>query len=459
MVVEKEVVVKKDVSVKQIEKAMKGWHVKKSKEEALLLDLFLVRQKQQAMGVSTIREQWRLATNAVLEDGLKQLEEERQDWAEVLRLRFIDKESVAAVRHKMAISEATAARYRRSGLERLTDIIIQQEATARREWQSHLFSSMEEPTYTQLFGVDETLANLQTWVQSPDAPWVTAVVGLGGIGKTAVADYVARRMIEQFYFDNVVWLRTEDGRFTSVSSAEMLYENLLADLANWYWPEDGPMANEREKVLRLTLQNRPHLIVIDNLEEAADTILLLNRLQTLANPTKFIVTTRQNPGVNANFDVTELDLLPFADAVELMRYHAQQQNISAVTNASDDDLQELFDMVGGNPLALKLIVDMLRTLSLTDLQMQLLGPTGSVEAMFKRIFKQAWKTISPQARLVLSVMPLAAPQEGADMEQLKEWTELSPDQLWPAVQELQNRSLLQVRGDLHQKRLGLTQGA
>ncbi|NJN53324.1 MAG: hypothetical protein HC804_00370 [Anaerolineae bacterium] len=57
---------------------------------------------------------------------------------------------------------------------------------------------------------------------------------------------------------------------------------------------------------------------------------------------------------------------------------------------------------------------------------------------------ETWLTLSQDAKAVLAIMPLAA-EGGMDPEQIAALSGLPEAKLWPAINELIGRSLLEVR--------------
>jgi hypothetical protein len=51
-------------------------------------------------------------------------------------------------------------------------------------------------------------------------------------------------------------------------------------------------------------------------------------------------------------------------------------------------------------------------------------------------------------------MPLVS-ESGGTPDYLAQFSALSKENLWPALHELHQRSLIEARGDLHQKRYGI----
>jgi hypothetical protein len=78
---------------------------------------------------------------------------------------------------------------------------------------------------------------------------------------------------------------------------------------------------------------------------------------------------------------------------------------------------------------------------------------GEVMKMYRHIFWQTWQTLSENGRKLLQSMPLAL--EPADVDYLLTISGLSEGEIWPAIEELRQRSLLEVEGGLHEKRYGI----
>jgi hypothetical protein len=139
----------------------------------------------------------------------------------------------------------------------------------------------------------------------------------------------------------------------------------------------------------------------------------------------------------------------------LLRHHAHDIGIQAMNAATAEDIREIYQVVGGNPLALKLVVSLLDLLPPSQVLSTLLrSQPGPVETMYKHIYWQTWHLLSPHARQLLQVMPLVA-ESGGLPEYLSMLSSLAEAELWPALQELRYRSLLEVRGTLQEKRYGI----
>ena len=117
--------------------------------------------------------------------------------------------------------------------------------------------------------------------------------------------------------------------------------------------------------LRSRLKHTPHLIVIDNLETVVDLEALAPTLFTLANPTKFVLTSRKRLVDESGVYLYPVPELSERDALTLVRQEAALRNLPEVARAADADLRPIFATVGGNPLALLLVVGLTHVHSLT----------------------------------------------------------------------------------------------
>lgn len=436
--------------------ALKAWHDISGTPENLLESLQLVQTRRAAEQTHHTISKNRLITNEILLTSLEMLEAHDQIGAQVLQMRFPENNKILAVAHTLNVSEHTVSRLQKAALIQLAQLIYAQEMELREQMAQEREAWLPPRSYTTLFGTSNTQAELKAHLLETRPPWVIALVGLGGIGKTALADTVTRQVIREFVFDGVVWLRIEpqtmNGRFHSPDS---IYTTVIAQLAQQLRPGAAETLTTPQQLIhiRQILKERSHLIIIDNLE--ADTAQLLAQLNELANPSKFLLTSRIRPTKTAGTFNYSLDELSYNDAADLIRHQAHETGIHTLQHATDTDITNIYNLTGGNPLALKLVVSLLDVLPLPHILTALdKGQPGDVEALYKYIYWQTWQTLTQDMKDLLQAMPLVS-EAGALPDYLQEISGLSPAQLWPAIQELNRRSLLEVRGTINEKRYGI----
>lgn len=441
----------------KIHSALRAWSKTHGTAEDYLEDLLLVWESRKVFEQQGQGSALRLATNEVLLSAIEALGNQDAELAEILYARFPDDLTLYAVANKLNISEFAVSRKQKAAIDTLTDILLEREALRREEMAQTIQTNLPPSSYRQLFGAEKAQTELVEQLLKPKSRWVITIVGMGGIGKTALADAVARETIKSFYFETAIWLRVEPQTMSGRSlSPELTFDNLMAELLKRLRPESKAVTpQQRLGEVRQILKGSPYLIIVDNLETETDTAYLLSHLGDLADPGKFLITSRTrapNEAVAYHFAVDELSL---EDAVKLLKHHADNAGITAMDEATTADLEAIYAVTGGNPLALKLVVNLLDVLSLPQVLNGLVqNQSGPVEELYRRIYQQTWQTLSEEARQLLKCLPLVG-STGADSSYLQVVSGLSESQLWPAIQQLRSRSLLEVWGTLHDKRYGI----
>lgn len=428
--------------------ALKHWHTVDDKTGPLLADLLLVQSHYQELGPSTPTAT-RLATNKVLLTALELLEKQQPQAADILKKRFHDQETIQRVSQQFHLSVDQVKHQQRQALELLVNILYALEMAAREATITRQEGQLEAKSYTQLFGIDLLSERLLTLLTTDASPWVISLVGIGGIGKTSLANHVARQAIRRLYYEEVIWLKIANPSLKShpLASPEQTFQHLITQLSQKLLPalpRDTSFPERRRQLLPL-FKNQCYLIVVDNLELAADTAYLLAELVTLAQPSRFLLTSRTPPTDHAGSLSISLPELNQADTLALIRHYANEIGFTQAVTAVDEELLPIYQVVGGNPFAVKQIVNLAKVRPLPALLASLRQrPLTDGEAMYQYILRETWLTLSHDAKAVLAIMPLAA-EGGMDPEQIARLSGLPEAQLWPAINELLGRSLLEVR--------------
>lgn len=437
--------------------ALASWGELGSTEDQLLGFLLLVRQQRSRYGDGRSPLRLRQATNDVLEKAIDELEEQEETEAAVLRARFIEGEITRSVANQMYASPDQVNRWQRSAIENLTRIILSQEMFLREKRKQELEAMLPAAPYGHLFGFDSLREEASDQLLLPGDPRTVLITGIGGIGKTSLADAVTREVLQQLTFEGAIWLRSgARGLDGSKLPPEQSYEQLLNEMAQTLWPDaPGAAASEQRDRVRRKLKSQPYLVVVDNLESDEETTYVLDQVRDLTEPSKFIVTSRARPAVSISAYFLTVEELPLSDATELLQHHAETIGLEELTKATESDVQAIYDSAGGNPLALKLIVSLAAVLPLEQILADLAeSHPGPIEDLYRFIYLESWRSLSEDAQVLLQAMPLVA-ETGALPEQMRAISALDQEHFWPAVTELVSRSLLEVRGSIHERRYGI----
>jgi LuxR family glucitol operon transcriptional activator len=438
-----------------IHRALKSWN-DTSTDSSPLDNLQLLRQAK-LDGIANARR----ATNEILLDALEILAMEYEDGATLLRQHFLDGMLMQAIANRLNIGQSTAYRKQQEAIHQLALIIQAKETQAGEAYRASLEKRLSLPPETQLFGVAEKLNNLLERLIVSGTPWLASIEGLGGIGKTSLANAAIRRSELISRFHDVAWVSAKQRAYfpgigledstSPALTAETLIDSLLAQFGQTATLTQSP----QEKKLALTrlLKQDPHLVVIDNLETVLDYQVLVPMLNEIANPSKVLLTSRYSLRAYPDVFCLTLTALNQADAFSLIRHEANLRGLSVLARAADDQLERIYKVVGGNPLALKLVVGQTAFLPLSQVLDNLKAARGkSITDLYTHIYWQTWQMLDDVSQQTLLVMPLA--QEGA-LQHLLTVTRLEPAELHQALQQLATLSLVQVEGDLEARRYSI----
>ena len=215
-------------------------------------------------------------------------------------------------------------------------------------------------TVTTFYGREWELDLLSEWVVEERCR-VVSVLGLGGIGKSALATRVMQRVAERF--EVVIWRSLRD-----VPTCEALLDDCLQVLAPQALRSVSASLESRQGLLLECLRSRRVLLVYDNLEsfleEGEDTghmragyegfARVLRRVAETEHQSCWLLTSREKPS----------DLVPLEGsrapvrALRLARLDADAcQQLLAEKGAAGSESQQtrLIEAYAGNPLALKIV--------------------------------------------------------------------------------------------------------
>ncbi|MEO0534184.1 MAG: NB-ARC domain-containing protein [Cyanobacteria bacterium P01_A01_bin.123] len=218
----------------------------------------------------------------------------------------------------------------------------------------------EAPDVSIFHGRTEELATLETWLQG-DRCRLVGILGMGGIGKSALSVKLAQQM--QGEFDYVVW--------RSLRNAPPL-DSLLQDLVLFLSDQQDSEATPNR--LRHWLQTSRCLVILDNVE----TILqasnragqyrvgyerygdLFRMLGESPHQSCVLITSREKPAEIATFEGLEL-------AVRSLQLRGSLQTALGVIETKDlvgspQQKQQLCEHYGCSPLALKIAAGSIQAL-------------------------------------------------------------------------------------------------
>ncbi|MBV7333011.1 hypothetical protein KFU94_33240 [Chloroflexi bacterium TSY] len=363
--------------------------------------------------------------------------------------------------HTRLLSLDAQAVHNDVGVQEIESPIPSETATPKRLDPHKVLARLEPLPDQKLFGVETARTRLEAVIEPQDRPWLIAIDGIGGIGKTTLADTLVRRFVESERFADIGWVSAKQEEFLAnvgiqetgrpALDAGTLTDSLLEQL-----DERSHLAassQEKQAALLRLVKEHPYFIVVDNLESVVDYEALVPYLRQLANPSKFLITSRLTLQAHTDIYCYSLTELNEADTLAFLRHESKTRGIARLADASDEQYQTIYQVVGGNPLALKLVMGQVRFLALSQVLANLVEAQGKrIDQLYTYIYWQAWQMLDNTGRQLFVTMPTIP---NGNFEQLIAISELDPDDVQIALERLIALSLVQVRGDLDEPRYQL----
>jgi hypothetical protein len=203
---------------------------------------------------------------------------------------------------------------------------------------------------------------------------------------------------------------------------------------------------ERALALKRHFAEHPILVVLDNLDGEVAKLHWIESLNDLANPSRFILTSRKLPHPTGLVYVMTVGELSSANSLRVITSHVKARGLKSKVVDLRANWNSIFDRVGGHPLALKLFGGLLHSLSLAETMDAIGKPKGGdVAALYTQIYRASWRTLGEDAQRVLLTMPLAG-EAGLTLDQLQYMAKLEKFRVRLAVENLVQNSLLEMRG-------------
>jgi len=222
-----------------------------------------------------------------------------------------------------------------------------------------------------------------------------------GYGKTEVAREIAFSVINKKRFDDVLWVTAReaelyDGVITSERINQLKWEQFIYEIS-----VQLDCSNEFNKVKKLILK-KPYLIVLDN-AETSDMESIISKSERMLESSKLLLTTRRK--VNQYVRDIPCPGLREDSSYKLLQYEARLHNVDAIRNASEPELNQIYELSCGAPLALHFVVSRAgEDREIKTVLSSLEQADRNVETFYEFTLKTGWDRITDCSKRILHYM-------------------------------------------------------
>lgn len=234
--------------------------------------------------------------------------------------------------------------------------------------------------------------------------WGIFISGLGGLGKTATAIEIGRRCMKAQAFERVLGDSAKldfmiDGRMAQAEDRATLdFEGFLNELGTQLDRPDirTQPIEEKRQILHTLLNRAAYLVVVDNLETTQNADQIVRDLPHLLGRSRAIITSREI--VTSTAVPLALEELSEADSLFFLRKDAEMRQCDDIRQAPDKLLREVHQAVGGQPLALKLVVGQAVNFGLDFALNNIQNTRGD---FYRFLYWDSWQKLSLLAQEIL----------------------------------------------------------
>jgi len=263
-----------------------------------------------------------------------------------------------------------------------------------------------EKGYTRFVGRDAARQQVFDAVTNDPRIWIINVHGPGGVGKSAIVDWVTYEFYKQRAFESIIHLSAKESALTESGIRQFgrsLYsiDDLLDTVLRTFDEPIPAGLDEKRQVCTDILSAWRTLLVLDNMETVSDgRILEYLRQLPPDSQTKVLLTSRHKTGGwEYSIPVSELTESETRDFLR-----AKSTEVNAGMPLDEITCRKVKEVSGGLPLAIQWVVGQYKLTG--NLQTVLDAVRSKDSPVLEFSFRNIWTRLSPDASAALAVMSI-----------------------------------------------------
>lgn len=252
-----------------------------------------------------------------------------------------------------------------------------------------------KPDLPYFVGREKEIEQITSDVTGSNLKFAYAIVGMAGVGKTALAHHLAHQLQSHFP-DGVLWAQADDpGSVETILTSFAL--SFGVDVTTL------PDIDSKSRVWRTLLHNKKTIIILDNVEQFSHIEALIP-----ARGNNLLMITTRHKGFGILQGVEHIPIEPFgAETWQIVRHFLPEERIEA----EKEDLARLIQQSGG--LALALTIAMCRlatephwTVAEFNRELESIHTIETDDVSVYRSFQMSYQRLPEFSKLVFSVSGL-----------------------------------------------------
>lgn len=317
--------------------------------------------------------------------------------------------------------------------------------------------------YSRFIGREKELDEILGVLREPEAKPIIAIVGLGGIGKTALAREAAERLLEEKFFKHLVWVGFKTEHFVGERINRSIdfsysFDDMLNDILRQCTRTNiAHMSADQKRAEVANLFNTEKvMILLDNLETYPERENLVSKIFEILGQSKLLLTSRHQ---FRHERVYTIHLSGFSkdEGLAFLRAEGKERGIDTVTSAGHSSLAEIFRGTGGAPLAMKLVAGQInrQPIHIVLKELKKASSKGQYYDLYYFIYHFSWVMLSVNARMVLVDMSVFPHDTGGAVKDVEAISQVQASDFWLAMDQLVSLSLVIKSGEAGKERFAL----
>lgn len=300
------------------------------------------------------------------------------------------------------------------------------------------------PHHSQFVGRNHLLQQVQNALSPTSRSYIIALEGVGGVGKSALAIEIVRKLYRAGNYQFVVSLSAKNRVWHMYNEARQAgfsgFTELLLEIAKVFDLESNNRnLEELVQDIYSIMEGNQGLLLIDNAEEINDP-QVFTFLKDIPNPVKILLTSRVGRYVGLPAEsifVTEMDK---EEARSLLELELDRAGYYSYIN-EQKEIEEIIKVTGCLPLAIKWAASLATTYSsLKDVSRQLRSHNMSKEEFLNFCYSTMYEELSEIAQNVALLCPYLG--DDWNIYNISIALSESEDNILDAISELENKGIL-----------------